>query len=242
MADEIEQPPPQPTPSHQMNWPKATLWMVVVLVICVNSVLMLKSCLNAPVDLVDKTGHAIGKAGSALATVAAAFNRGTITTTLVGYGTTISNHQYLQFATISQREKFERAQQSTTAFGYVPLPEVVVVAEAPVTYTYYLDLNERWELVRKESAIHVFTPPIRANKPAVDVSAISYEVKKGYFKSDEALENLKRSVTSLATLRAKENIQLARQTGRDEVTKFVENWLARSFADGSRSEERRVGK
>jgi len=34
------------------------------------------------------------------------------------------------------------------------------------------------------------------------------------------------------TLRAKDNVPLVRETGRKEISEFVENWLARSFTDG----------
>src|SRR5687767_2963331 len=238
MADEIEQPAPQPAqpeaPAPGMNWPKATLWMVVTLIVAVNAALILRTCLNAPANLAEKTGQAISKTGSALATVAAAFNRGTYTTSFVSYATSISNHQYLQFATLKQHEIFTHTEEKSTAFGYVPLPDVVVEARAPVEYTYFVDMNAKWELKLRDGTIDVFAPPIRANKPAVDASAIHYEVRKGYLKSDEALENLKRSITSLVTLRAKDNIPLVRETGRKEISEFVENWLARSFTDGKK--------
>jgi hypothetical protein len=234
MADEIEQPAPQPAPAPGMSWPKATLWMVVTLIVAVNAALILRTCLNAPANLAEKTGQAISKTGNALATVAAAFNRGTYTTSFVSYATSISNHQYLQFATLKQHEIFTHTEEKSTAFGYVPLPDVVVEARAPVEYTYFVDLNAPWELKLRDGTIDVFAPPIRANKPAVDASAIRYEVRKGYLKSDEALENLKHSITSLVTLRAKDNIPLVRETGRREISEFVENWLAKSFTDGKK--------
>jgi len=43
---------------------------------------------------------------------------------------------------------------------------------------------------------------------------------------------LKSTISGLAVLRAKENIPLVRETGRTETARFVERWLARSFADG----------
>ena len=217
-----------------MSWPKATLWMVVTLIVAVNAVLVLKTCLNAPANLAEKTGQAITRTGNALATVAAAFNRGTYTTSFVSYATSISNQQHLQFATLKQHEIFTHTEEKSTAFGYVPLPDVVVEARAPVEYTYYVDLKAQWDLKLRDGTIDVFAPAIRANKPAVDASAIRYEVRKGYLKSDEALENLKHSITSLVTLRAKENIPLVRETGRREISEFVENWLARSFTDGKK--------
>ena len=233
MADEPEQPPAPPLAKEPMNWPKATLWIMIVFVIALNAALFLKSCRDLPGDMVDKTGKVIDKAGHALATVAAAFSRGTITTSFVSTATTLSNHQHLQFATLKQTEIFTHHEQKSTAFGYVPLPDVVVEARAPVEYTYFVDLKAKWEMHMKDNTIHVFAPPIRSNKPAVDASAITYEVKKGYLKSDEATENLKRSITSLVTLRAKDNVGLVRETGRKEISEFVETWLARSFTDGS---------
>ena len=113
-----------------------------------------------------------------------------------------------------------------------PLPEVVVEARAPVEYTYYLDLNAEWKFVLQDHVIHVQAPPIRFNKPAIDVSKLNYEVKKGYLKTTEATERLKGSITSLVTLKAKDNIPLVKETGRKQVGEFVETWLARSFTDG----------
>ena len=232
MADEPEQPTAPPLAKEPMNWPKASLWMMIIFVIALNAALFLKSCRELPGDMVDKTGKVVEKAGHALATVAAAFNRGTFTTSFVSTATTLSNHQHLQFATLKQTEIFTHHEEKSTAFGYVPLPEVVVEARAPVEYTYYIDLKAKWEMTLKDNTIHVFAPPIRANKPAVDASTITYEVRKGYLKTEEAQENLKRSITSLVTLRAKDNVPLVRETGRKEISEFVENWLARSFTDG----------
>ena len=232
MADEPEQTSAPPVAKQPMNWPRATLWMVIIFVIALNAALFLKTCRDLPGNVANKTGKVIEKTGTALATVAAAFNRGTITTSFVSTATTLSNHQHLQFATLKQTEIFTYHEEKSTAFGYVPLPEVVVEARAPVEYTYYVDLKAKWEMQMKDNTIHVFAPPIRANKPAVDASTITYEVKKGYLKSDEAQENLKRSITSLVTLRAKDNVPLVRETARKEISEFVENWLARSFTDG----------
>jgi len=108
----------------------------------------------------------------------------------------------------------------------------VVEARAPVDYTYYLDLNAPWRFEIKDNIVHVFAPPIRFNKPAVDASAITYEVKKGGLLKGDAQENLKQSLTSLVALRAKENIPLVRETGRKQTSDFVEKWLMTSFTDG----------
>jgi hypothetical protein len=172
------------------------------------------------------------KARETMASVAAAFNRGTVRTSFVSYATTLTNSQRLQFATLKQMEVFTRTEEPSTAFGYVPLPDVVVEARAPVEYTYYLDLKSKWDFVLRNGVVYVYAPPIHANKPSVDVSALSYEVKKGHFRTADAMDNLKSSISSLVILRAKENVPLVRETARTETAAFVEQWLAKSFTDG----------
>ena len=180
----------------------------------------------------DKTGKVIEKAGKALSDIASAFRQGNITTEFFSYATTVSNQQYFQFATLKQREVFTRTEETTTGFGYIPLPEVIVEARAPVEYTYHLDFNGKWNFVLKDNVVYVLAPPIRFNRPSVDVSSITYEVKKGYLKTDEALENLKKSLTSLALIKARDNIPLVRENGRKLTAEFVERWLLKSFTDG----------
>ncbi len=196
-----------------------------MLILVGGSVYVFKSCVEAP-------GKAIDKAGAALEKVVAAFNRGSITTSFISYATTLSNSLHLQFATLNQMELFTRKEETSTGFGYIPLPDVVVEARAPVEYNYYLDLKKPWRFTVKDNTVTVFAPPIEFNKPAVDASAITYEVRKGYFKTAEAQEKLKQSITSLVRMRAKENLPLVREIGRRQTAGFVEHWLLKNFSDG----------
>ena len=206
--------------------------MLVLGIIGINAALFIRTCQKLPGEAIEKTGKVVEKAGKALADLAAAFRRGTVTTEFLSYATTITNQHYFQFATLKQTEIFTRSEQASTGFGYIPLPEIVVEARAPVEYTYYLDLNAKWNFALKDNVVYVLAPPIRFNKPAVDASRITYEVKKGYLKTSDAMENLKKSVTSLATLKARDNVELVRENGRRQTTEFVERWLLNSFADG----------
>jgi len=210
------------------------MWMVIVGFMAINAVVVFHSCRSVPGEALDKSGKLIEKAGKAMADVASAFNQGRITTEFTSYASSVSNHSRLQFATLKQNEIFTRTEEASTGFGYVPLPDVVVEARAPVEFTYYLDFNGKWDFVLKDGMMFVYAPPIRFNKPAVDASAITYEVRKGYLKSAEALENLKKSISSLVFLKAKENISLVRENGRRQTTEFVETWLLKSFTDGKR--------
>jgi hypothetical protein len=216
------------------SWAWPTAWMISVLAVLLAGVYIIKSCRDVPGEIVEKSQKVIHDAGQQLAAVAAAFNQGTVTTTFTSYATTLSGSQYLQFATLKQHEKFTRTDESTTGFGYIPLPEIVVEAEAPVTYTYYLDLTDRWEFQLRDGVIWVTAPDIKFNPPAVDASQIKYQVTKDSMlrKSGAAMENLKSSITGLSHERAKTNIDLVRETGRAKTESFVETWVARSFSDG----------
>ena len=172
---------------------------------------------------------------SDLRSVAAAFRSGTITTTFVSYAAEMSGSEYLQFATLKQMEAFERTDRAAVLWGQLALPDVVVRAEAPVEYTYYLDLDEPWEFLLREHTVFVSAPAIRFNTPAIDVSQIRYEVKTGSVLRDEAaaLENLKRGLTDLSKRRAAENVALVRELGRRKTEDFVRTWLLSQYDDAS---------
>ncbi|HWH71984.1 MAG TPA: hypothetical protein VNT26_21660 [Candidatus Sulfotelmatobacter sp.] len=228
---------PEPPPGAVRNpWAYPVMWMVIVLLTVSGGVYVFKSCRDLPGETLQKAGGLVQTIGQQLQQVAAAFKQGTITTTFTSYATSLSGSQYLQFATLSQQEVFTRKDETSVAFGYIPLPDVIVEATAPVTYTYYLDLNERWDFLLKDGVIFVTAPDIKFNKPAVDASRITYEVKKDSMlrNTTEAMENLKSSITYLSYKKAKANIELVRETGRKQTETFVENWLAKTFADGKK--------
>src|SRR5438309_1666574 len=212
--------------SNPWAWPVA--WIAIVAILVTGGVFVFKSCRDLPVETLEKSGKLVEKVGKGLAEVAAAFNKGTITTTFTSYATEMSGHQYLQVAELKQQERFTRTDEATTGFGYLPLPDVIVEADAPVTYTYYLDFNEAWDFTLLDGQVIVTAPDIKPNKPAVDVSRMTYEVKKNSMVRDtrQAMDGLKSSITWMAHQKAKANIGLVRDTGRKQTELFVQNWLA----------------
>jgi hypothetical protein len=226
--------PPQRPAAARSSWAWPVTWMVLALLLAGGGLYVFKSCRDLPGETLDKTGKLATAIGSQLQQVASAFKQGTITTTFTSYATTLSGSQYLQFATLSQREVFTRTDESSLLFGYIPLPDVIVAASAPVTYTYYLDLNARWDFLLRDGVIWVTAPDIKYNKPALDISRITYEVKKDSHirNTSEAMENLRSSMTWMSYKKAQANVELVRETGRKQTESFVENWLAKSFNDG----------
>lgn len=218
-------PPVAPRPSGAAPWARAVTWIAITLILAGAGVWALRSCLRAPAQVVDHAGRALEK-------VAAAFRQGTITTAWVSHATSLSGTLRLQVARLNQTEFFTRQEERRTGFGYIPLPDVAVEARAPVEYSYYLDLNDPWRIEVVHGVVRVFAPRLQFNTPAVDASAITYEVRKGFFQTSEALEALKRSISSLVEHRARENLPLVREMARRQTGTFVANWLAREFADG----------
>ena len=223
-----------PAGTRRSSWAWPVAWMVTIVVLVGAALYVFRSCRDLPVETLNNASKVVQQVGIKAQEVAAAFKQGTITTIFTSYATTVSGSQYLQFATLSQVETFTRKDESSTAFGYIPLPEVIVEATAPVSYTYYLDLNAHWEFKLQDGVLWVIAPEIKFNKPAVDASRITYEVKKNslFRNTAEATANLKESITGLSIKKAHDNIALVRDTGRHQTETFVENWLAKSFSDG----------
>jgi hypothetical protein len=169
-----------------------------------------------------------------LQSIAAAFQQGTVTTTFTSYATEVSGSAFFQFATLKQVEAFERRDASTVLWGQLALPDVVVEARAPVEYTYYLDLNKPWSLRLENGIVWVTAPRIEWNTPAIDASAIRFQVREGSVFRDEnlAMDHLRAGLTEMARMKARQNVALVREVGRRKTEEFVETWLVRGFSDG----------
>lgn len=232
---------PEPKPAHSPSpapgrpglgswaWPLALV--LVVLILTGAALYVFAALRDAPGKAVDKGREVLEE----LAGVAAAFRQGTVETRFLSYATGVTGGQRFQFATLEQTEVFRRRDRSSVMWGHLELPEVVVEVMAPVTYTYYLDLEGSWEMTLVDGeTLEVRAPPIEFNPPAVDVSEIEYTVRQGSLLRDEeaATANLKRTLTELTRLRAADHVPLIRELGRRETETFVANWLANAFTDG----------
>jgi hypothetical protein len=171
-----------------------------------------------------------------LRSLGAAFRSGTITTTFARESSSLAGTTRLQFATLREVEVFTRRDESSLFWGQVPLPDVVVEARAPVEYTYFLDLDKPWSFRLENGVLRVLAPAIEWNAPAVDASALRYEVRQGSVFRDEAavLEALRASLTEATRLKARENVALVRETGRTRASAFVGTWVASRFDDAKK--------
>lgn len=192
---------------------------------------LVKRALDLPRDAAERTKALLGDVRS----LAEAFRAGTVTTSFVSYTTEASGSTYLQFATLKQVEIFQRKETATILWGQLALPDVVVEARAPITYTYYLDLDKPWSLRLEDGTVFVTAPPIEFNTPAIDASAIRFEVREGSLFRDEdlVLASLKSGLTEMSKAKARQNVALVRELGRRKTEQFVEKWLVARFSDGA---------
>jgi hypothetical protein len=217
-------------PSHAA-WAMALAAVAIVAIVVAGAVYVFYSLRGLPVDVLEGGRQALRD----LREVAAAFRAGTVTTTFRGYATEVAGTSRLQFAELRQEESFERRDSEAVLWGTLALPDVVVEARAPVTYTYFLDLDKEWRFRLEGRDVLVVVPPVEWNRPAIDVSALRLEVREGSVLRDEqvVLDRLRGELTPLLERRARQNVPLVREAGRRRVEAFVETWLVQRFADGT---------
>jgi hypothetical protein len=166
--------------------------------------------------------------------VAAAFRTGTVTLSFRSHAATLGSEARLQLVTLRQLEVFERTDEVAVFWGRLRLPDVVVEARAPVEYVYSVSLEAPWDFRLADRELRVTAPALEAGTPALDVSALAFEVRKGSILRDEeaAREALRRGLTALARLRADAALPLVREPARRKAEEFVESWLRERFSDG----------
>jgi hypothetical protein len=218
----------EPRPSR---WPWALAAVAIAAIAAGSSIYVFRSLRRLPGEVAEGGRQALRELGE----LASAFRTGTVITSLRAYATEVTGTTRLQFAELRQLEVFERRDGEAILWGSLALPDVVVEARAPVEYTYYLDLEKEWRFRLEGRDLLVVVPPIEFNAPAVDVSALQYEVRAGSLLRDEdvALDRLRAELTTLVRRRAIQHIVLVRETGRRRVEAFVETWLVQGFSDGS---------
>ncbi|HXY39867.1 MAG TPA: hypothetical protein VEQ10_09360 [Vicinamibacteria bacterium] len=214
----------------QPPWAIATAAVAIVAVVTAGVVYVFHSARALPADVLGQ-GRAVLRE---VAEVAAAFRTGTITTSFRGYATRVQGTSRLEFAELQQLEVFERRDSESLLWGTLTLPDVVVEARAPVEYSYYLDLDKEWRFRLQGREVLVLAPAVEWNQPAVDVSALRYEVREGSVLRNEQIvqDRLRSELTALAAMRARQHLPLVREVGRRKVEGFVETWLLQRFTDG----------
>ena len=222
------------TPSHAKNpWPVVVTILGVVALLLLATLWMVKKLTDLPGATLGRSTELVKTVGHEARQVAESFRKGTVRQEFFSHAAELSGTGRLQVATLKQRETFLREEAGSTAWGLIPVPKVVVQAQAPVEYTYYVDFKELWEFRQHEKLITVIPPPLTPNTPALDVSALTFYTLEGSIWRDAGpvRERLRETFTSSLAKRARINAPLVREVSRREIAEFVEKWLAEKFGD-----------
>jgi hypothetical protein len=205
----------------------------LLLAILVAASILVGRLARLPREVAGAIPHAVRETTAAvsegLAKLAAAIRTRSVTTQFTSTAAEVRGTKRLQVAELSQVEVVER-RDATVLFG-VPLPDVVVSARAPVTYTYVLDLDGRWDFDLSERTVSVLAPALAWNAPAVDVSKLTFVKSESSILRDEdrVVEELRASLSEIFRQRARGNVPLVRETARRQAEEFVRAWLLRAY-------------
>jgi hypothetical protein len=193
-----------------------------------------RSVTSAPATALEKGVLLAREIGHQAATVARAFHEQTVRQEFLSSAATLTGTSRLQVATLQEHETFRRKETDSLAWGVIPLPAIVVQADLPVEYGYYLDFNGSWEFAQKDNVVTACAPLIQPTTPAPDVSKLTFYTLEGHiWQDDKAVRDRLQGTLSIALHgRAVEHIPQVRELARRQVQSFVEKWLADSFSDG----------
>lgn len=201
---------------------------------------LILACLLVPILLIRATMMRVRSLGAtaesallAVRKVAEAFRTGEVETTLRSYATDLKGVSKFQFAELKQLESFERKDSASIGWGTIPLPDVVVEARGAVVYTYVLDFKKRWELKLHDAQVEVLAPAPEFSTPALDPSTLTFEIKRGsVLRDEEAVRSaLQAGLSQLLEQRAREHLNLVRESGRKATEEFVRNFLLSNYDD-----------
>jgi len=223
-ADRDSAMPPEPsaTPpdAARSPWARVVLWLGVLGIVTGGALLALRQC-----------SHGIGEN---VATLARAFRQGTVKEEFLSSAVKLEGANRYQVATLQEHEVFRRTETDSLVWGIIPLPAIVVQADLPVEYGYFVELERnQWEFQQEGGTILVYPPRLAPGTPAPDVSRLTYYTLEGRVWQDDkgVRERLQGTMTKELRARAVEHVPLVREMARERVRKFIEDWLLRTFRD-----------
>lgn len=194
-------------------------------VIIVGSVLTFKT-FSCAQEVADKPLEVLDSARK----LAESFKTGTIKTKFFSYATKVKGSSKMQVVEVKQIEVFSRKDSKAYFWDLVKLPEVEVDIRIPVTYTYYVDLNEEWNFVLEGQTVKVYVPDLKYNTPAPDISKMEIREKRSVFRlvEDDMKKQVMEGITKELEKRAGKNMDNLniRATARESIKEFVETWFA----------------
>lgn len=81
-------------------------------------------------------------------------------------------------------EKIRKQEKLNFLWKLISISDVDVEILVPVQYSFYIDVNEKFEIQKNDNSLIILAPPLKSFTPAVDVSGISFMVNEAPFLYD----------------------------------------------------------
>lgn len=149
------------------------------------------------------------------------------------YATKVSGKQSLHVARLNRMEIYERTSKAK-AFGF-SLPDVVISFTFPVEYNYNVSLVAGWRFEKREGMLYVFAPELSGQTPAVNLSEMKFEIRKGSFLRDEnqVRERLQKELSGFLSENSIHLREKVRNEARSSIEQFVRGWVASQVTDNT---------
>lgn len=179
-------------------------------------------------------GFAILKVSTdTLYNISTGFSSGKVLDEFNSFITKYEGSNKLQVASIKSLDKFSKKDSQSILWELISLPDVIIEIQTPVEYTYYIDLEGRWEFNwnDNDSSISVVAPALQCGTPAVDISNLEIiEKKSSILRDNEKVKNdLKKELSAKLNHVAENKIQLIREIAREETKTFLRTWFINSY-------------
>jgi len=206
-------------------------WPLAVIVVAVLAFLVYRDLFRR----VDETvSHVAGTAIETAGEVARGLLSGNVTESFVSALPELASDGggRLELATLMVTETFTRSDERRILWDAVSLGKTVSEIKVPVTYRYFLRLDDAWRVEIDGPICRVWAPAIRPTlPPAIDTARMEKRVDADWLRFDasEQLEALQKTITPrLRTYAADQRrLVLVRDEARRTVREFVKTWLLR---------------
>lgn len=123
---------------------------------------------------------------------------------------------------------FSETREKSYVWGKFSGGRTSVEIKVPVTYRYYVRLDDPWKIEINGAICTVLAPAIRPGlPPAIHTDRMEKRIDESWIRFDgrQMMDALERQMTPELNRRAVINIPLVREHSRKVVATFIQNWL-----------------
>ena len=237
-------PPESPAPAPAIPRNSASRWApwrwpLVVLLLSILVVAAFLATLDRFLDAGERIARAPGELAGRIGRMASGFLTGDVTQRLLS---SIPAHEELgagrlEVAVATTVETVSRSDEQRALWDLVPLGKTEVEIRVPVTWRWYLPLDDGWSATIDSGLLAIVAPnPKPSLPPAIHTDGIERRVQSDWlrFDAEDRLRALERELTPLLASRAgdKQHRELAREPARRTIERFARLWYARQDPGG----------